>query len=119
MVASGIGAVAALALAGGIVLSISRGGSTPVLFVHGINSSPGVWDPASASSVAGQAAGITGVTAWTFSYAHPAGRAARAGDELHRCRAGGRPGGAKIRFKSLARIHPICINARSLPASHS
>ncbi|MGH3410411.1 MAG: esterase/lipase family protein, partial [Streptosporangiaceae bacterium] len=45
-------------------------GSTPVLFVHGINSGPGVWGPSSASSVSGQAARLRGVTAWTFSYAH-------------------------------------------------
>jgi pimeloyl-ACP methyl ester carboxylesterase len=45
-------------------------GSTPVLFVHGINSGPGVWDPTSASSVSGQVARLHEVTAWTFSYAH-------------------------------------------------
>jgi pimeloyl-ACP methyl ester carboxylesterase len=45
-------------------------GSTPVLFVHGINSGPGVWNPSSASSISGRAAAIAGVTAWTFSYAH-------------------------------------------------
>jgi pimeloyl-ACP methyl ester carboxylesterase len=44
-------------------------GSTPVLFVHGINSGPGIWQPGSARSIAGQAAAIAGVTAWTFSYA--------------------------------------------------
>ena len=44
--------------------------STPVLFVHGINSGPGVWRPTSPSSISGQAAAIPGVTAWTFSYAH-------------------------------------------------
>jgi pimeloyl-ACP methyl ester carboxylesterase len=48
----------------------SLGGSTPVLFVHGINSGPGVWDPDSASSVSGQVARLRGATAWTFSYAH-------------------------------------------------
>jgi pimeloyl-ACP methyl ester carboxylesterase len=48
----------------------SLAGSTPVLFVHGINSGPGVWDPASASSMSGQVAALRGVTAWTFSYAH-------------------------------------------------
>lgn len=45
-------------------------GSTPVLFVHGIVSGPGVWGPGSASSVSGRVAGLHGVTAWTFSYAH-------------------------------------------------
>lgn len=48
----------------------SLAGSTPVLFVHGINSGPGVWGPASPTSVSGQAAAIPGVTAWTYSYAH-------------------------------------------------
>jgi len=43
--------------------------STPVLFVHGINSSPGVWGPTSPGSVSRQAAAIRGVTAWTYSYA--------------------------------------------------
>jgi pimeloyl-ACP methyl ester carboxylesterase len=45
-------------------------GSTPVLFVHGINSGPGVWGPGSPASISGQVAAIKGVTAWTFSYAH-------------------------------------------------
>jgi pimeloyl-ACP methyl ester carboxylesterase len=44
-------------------------GSTPVLFVHGINSGSGVWGPTSSSSVSGQVARLHGVTAWTFSYA--------------------------------------------------
>ena len=43
--------------------------STPVLFVHGINSSSGVWGPTSPVSVSRQAAAIHGVTAWTYSYA--------------------------------------------------
>jgi pimeloyl-ACP methyl ester carboxylesterase len=50
--------------------SVPLAGSTPVLFVHGINSGPGVWDPVSASSVSGQVARLPGTTAWTFSYAH-------------------------------------------------
>ncbi|HSZ45952.1 MAG TPA: hypothetical protein VK823_11475 [Streptosporangiaceae bacterium] len=45
-------------------------GSTPVLFVHGMISSPGVWGPGSPTSISGQAAAIKGVTAWTFGYAH-------------------------------------------------
>lgn len=44
-------------------------GSTPVLFVHGINSGPGVWLPGSTRSVSGLVAALPGVTAWTFSYA--------------------------------------------------
>jgi triacylglycerol lipase len=44
-------------------------GSTPVLFVHGINSGPGEWGPTSPGSVSRQAAAISGVTAWTYSYA--------------------------------------------------
>jgi pimeloyl-ACP methyl ester carboxylesterase len=44
-------------------------GSTPVLFVHGINSGPGVWGPTSPGSISRQAAAIPGVTAWTYSYA--------------------------------------------------
>ena len=51
--------------AGGAALT----GSTPVLFVHGINSSPGVWGPTSPGSVSRQAAAIRGVTAWTYDYA--------------------------------------------------
>ena len=43
-------------------------GSTPVLFVHGINEGPAVWDPSSPSSIPGQAAAIPGMTAWTFNY---------------------------------------------------
>jgi pimeloyl-ACP methyl ester carboxylesterase len=39
------------------------------LFVHGIDSGPGVWQSASATSIAGQAAALPGTTAWTFSYA--------------------------------------------------
>ena len=43
--------------------------STPVLFVHGINSGPRIWDPGSARSISGQVAAMPGITAWTFSYA--------------------------------------------------
>jgi triacylglycerol lipase len=42
--------------------------STPVLFVHGINSGAAVWGPNSPGSVSRQAAAIPGVTAWTYSY---------------------------------------------------
>ena len=44
-------------------------GSVPVVFIHGIISKPKIWGPSSPSSIAGQAAGISGVTAWTFGYA--------------------------------------------------
>ena len=44
-------------------------GTTPVLFVHGINNGPGIWDPGSAKSISGQVAAMPGITAWTFSYA--------------------------------------------------
>jgi pimeloyl-ACP methyl ester carboxylesterase len=44
-------------------------GSTPVLFVHGINSGPAEWGPTSPASVSRQTAAISGVTAWTYSYA--------------------------------------------------
>jgi triacylglycerol lipase len=47
----------------------TRSGSTPVLFVHGINSGPAVWGPTSPDSVSRQAAAIPGVTAWTYGYA--------------------------------------------------
>lgn len=43
-------------------------GSVPVLFVHGIISSPAIWRPSSPSSIAGKAAWLHGVTAWTFGY---------------------------------------------------
>lgn len=42
-------------------------GTVPVLFVHGIVSNAGLWQPSSPGSVAGQAARLPGVTAWTFS----------------------------------------------------
>lgn len=45
-------------------------GSIPVLFVHGMNSSPGVWQGQSSSSLAGQVARVPGMTAWTFDYQH-------------------------------------------------
>ena len=47
-------------------------GSTPVLFVHGILSSPRTWGTTSPSSISRQTAAIPGVTAWTFDYAHQA-----------------------------------------------
>jgi pimeloyl-ACP methyl ester carboxylesterase len=47
----------------------TRSGSTPVLFVHGINSGPAVWGPTTPDSVSRQAAAIPGVTAWTYGYA--------------------------------------------------
>jgi pimeloyl-ACP methyl ester carboxylesterase len=43
-------------------------GLVPVVFIHGITSSPQIWQPDSAGSIAGQAARMAGVTAWTFSY---------------------------------------------------
>lgn len=43
-------------------------GSVPVIFVHGINSSAGVWDAKSPASLADQVAGLRGITAWTFDY---------------------------------------------------
>lgn len=48
-------------------------GSIPVLFVHGINEGPAIWDPPSPSRIPGipdQAAAIPGMTAWTFNYYH-------------------------------------------------
>jgi pimeloyl-ACP methyl ester carboxylesterase len=44
-------------------------GSVPVVFIHGITSSPAMWGPSSPSSIAGQAAKVSGVTVWTFGYA--------------------------------------------------
>lgn len=43
-------------------------GSIPVLFVHGINEGPGIWDASSPHSIPAQAAAISGMTAWTFNY---------------------------------------------------
>jgi pimeloyl-ACP methyl ester carboxylesterase len=45
-------------------------GSVPVLFVHGMNSTAGVWAGQSPSSLAGQVAQLQGMTAWTFDYRH-------------------------------------------------
>jgi pimeloyl-ACP methyl ester carboxylesterase len=45
-------------------------GSVPVVFIHGISSSWAMWEPSSATSIAGQAARIKGVTVWTFDYAY-------------------------------------------------
>lgn len=47
----------------------SVAGSTPVVFIHGMTSSPQLWRPSSASSISGQAARLSRVTAWTFGYA--------------------------------------------------
>lgn len=43
-------------------------GSVPVVFVHGMDSSAGVWDAQSPASLARQVAGLRGITAWTFDY---------------------------------------------------
>lgn len=43
-------------------------GSTPVLFVHGMNEGPSIWHPSSPKSIPGLAATIPGMTAWTFNY---------------------------------------------------
>src|SRR6266704_6888956 len=45
-------------------------GSVPVVFIHGINSSAAIWNVSSGGSIAGQAALVEGVTAWTFDYSH-------------------------------------------------
>ncbi len=45
-------------------------GSVPVVFIHGINSGAAIWDVSSGGSIAGQAALVKGVTAWTFDYSH-------------------------------------------------
>lgn len=43
-------------------------GSVPVVFVHGIVSSPAMWKPADPGSLAWQTATTPGFTAWTFDY---------------------------------------------------
>jgi pimeloyl-ACP methyl ester carboxylesterase len=71
------GPVAAAATCGGSELQQVSAGShdypsvartVPVVFVHGIVSSSGIWDPQSPASLAGQAARLPGTTAWTFDY---------------------------------------------------
>ena len=47
-------------------------GSIPVIFVHGILSSPATWKPGVPGSLAWQTAAMHGITAWTFDYAHRA-----------------------------------------------
>jgi pimeloyl-ACP methyl ester carboxylesterase len=47
-------------------------GSIPVIFVHGILSSPATWKPGTPGSLAWQTATMHGITAWTFGYAHRA-----------------------------------------------
>lgn len=42
-------------------------GSTPVVFVHGINSNAGMWTTGR-NSIADQVGALTGVSAWTFDY---------------------------------------------------
>jgi pimeloyl-ACP methyl ester carboxylesterase len=42
-------------------------GSVPVLFVHGLDSSPDIWDEVP-NSIAVQVAALPGVTAWTYDY---------------------------------------------------
>ena len=54
--------------ANGQAQSLAR--SVPVIFVHGINSGAGTWDPQSPGSIAGQVARLRGFTAWTFDYSH-------------------------------------------------
>lgn len=43
-------------------------GSVPVLFVHGLDSSPGIWAQKPGPSILSQAAALPGVTAWTYDY---------------------------------------------------
>jgi pimeloyl-ACP methyl ester carboxylesterase len=43
-------------------------GSTPVLFVHGLDSSPGIWEEGPGTSLPEQVAELPGVTAWMFDY---------------------------------------------------
>lgn len=47
-------------------------GSIPVIFIHGIVSSPATWKPGTPGSLAWQTATMHGITAWTFDYAHQA-----------------------------------------------
>lgn len=47
-------------------------GSTPVLFVHGLDSSPGIWNMGSGEPITQQVAHLSGVTAWTFDYSQVA-----------------------------------------------
>ena len=56
--------------AGGAAGSVA--GSVPVVFVHGIVSSPAMWKPDISGSLSWQAATMRGITAWTFNYAHHA-----------------------------------------------
>jgi pimeloyl-ACP methyl ester carboxylesterase len=44
-------------------------GSVPVIFVHGIVSSPAMWKTDTPGSLTWQAAAMKGLTAWTFNYA--------------------------------------------------
>jgi pimeloyl-ACP methyl ester carboxylesterase len=48
--------------------STSPAGSVPVVFIHGIISTPQMWKPTTPGSIAYQAARISGITAWTFNY---------------------------------------------------
>jgi pimeloyl-ACP methyl ester carboxylesterase len=43
-------------------------GSVPVLFVHGLDSSPSIWDQGPGIPIADQVAALKGVTAWTYDY---------------------------------------------------
>jgi pimeloyl-ACP methyl ester carboxylesterase len=43
-------------------------GSVPVLFVHGLDSSPGIWAQKPGTPIISQAAALPGVTVWTYDY---------------------------------------------------
>jgi pimeloyl-ACP methyl ester carboxylesterase len=43
-------------------------GSVPVLFVHGLDSSPGIWEGPPGTPITAQVAKLPGVTAWTYDY---------------------------------------------------
>jgi pimeloyl-ACP methyl ester carboxylesterase len=47
-------------------------GSTAVLFVHGFDSLPGIWDQGGGTPLTKQAAARPGITAWTFDYSQVA-----------------------------------------------
>jgi pimeloyl-ACP methyl ester carboxylesterase len=43
-------------------------GSVPVLFVHGLDSSPAIWEQGPGTPITRQVAALPGVTAWTYDY---------------------------------------------------
>jgi pimeloyl-ACP methyl ester carboxylesterase len=43
-------------------------GSVPVLFVHGLDSSPAIWEQKPGTPITSQVAALPGVTAWTYDY---------------------------------------------------